>query len=111
MSYDVLRNFLLPVTAAARQNAARQGITIIGFRLIRDRILRLGHGAQAVRETFDYTDAAGESDTFDMEVVTDPGHTVVLFLFIHCTTTCYSKNQAEIEHVLSSLTVYGFLPD
>jgi hypothetical protein len=53
----------------------------------------------------------GQSDTFDMDAVTNRGHTIAFLLLIHCTTTCYGKYQSEIEHVMSSLTVSGFGPD
>lgn len=60
-----------------------------------------------VRETYDYSDA-GRADTFDMDVLTDAGQTVVFILVVHCTTTCYSKYQTEIKYVMSSVAVSGF---
>jgi hypothetical protein len=40
-----------------------------------------------------------------MDAVTNGDHTVIFLLLVHCTTTCYSKYQTEIEHVMSSVTV------
>jgi hypothetical protein len=107
LSTDTLRDFFLPVTSAARQNAGTQGFPLTGFRQIRDRPLALGHGVRGVRETFDYT-YAGRADTFDIDTLTDAGHTVVFVLVIHCTTTCYARYQTEIAHVMSSVTASRF---
>jgi hypothetical protein len=62
MSDGLLRDFFLPVTAAARQKAAGQGFPLAGFRLIRDQVLTLGHGVHGVRDTYDYT-GPGHTDT------------------------------------------------
>ena len=52
LSYDTLRDFFLPVTATARQNAASQGFPLTGFKQIRDQMLSLDQGVHGVRETF-----------------------------------------------------------
>lgn len=107
MSDEVLRDFFLPVTSAARQNAAGQGFPLTGFRHIADQPLTPGQGVHGIRETYDYT-LEGNADTFASYVLTNAGHTVVFILVVHCTTTCYSKYQTEIERVMSSVTVSGF---
>ena len=55
LSYDTLRDFFLPVTSTARQNATAQGFPLTGFKQIRDQVLTPGQGVHGVRETFDYT--------------------------------------------------------
>jgi hypothetical protein len=106
MSYTLLRDFFLPVTAAARQSAVTHGLPLTGFRLLRDQILQLGQGSLGIRETYDYTHV-GQRDTFDMDAVANGGHTAVFVLLIHCRTACYGNYQAVIEHVMSSVTVSG----
>jgi hypothetical protein len=104
LSYDTLRDFFLPVTSTARQSASQQGFPLTGFAQIRDETLTPGQGVHGVRETFDYT-ASGQADTFDMDALTNADQTEVYLLVIHCTTSCYSNYQTEINDVMSSFTV------
>jgi len=100
LSYDSLRDIFMPVTSTARQNAP--GLT--GFTQIRDQTLTLRQGVHGVRETFDYS-YAGDSDTFDEIALTNADQTVVYLLVLHCTTSCYSSHQTEINDVMSSFTI------
>ncbi len=105
MSDDTLRDFFLPVTSTARQNAATQGFPLTGFKQIRDQTLKLSQGVHGVRETFDYTYTGGITDTFDEVALTNAGQTVVYLLVTHCTSSCYSKDQSQINDVMSSFTI------
>jgi hypothetical protein len=107
LSDQTLRDFFLPVTSAGRSDAVSKGFPLIGFRSLRDQVLTLGGGVRGVRETFDYTDnrtGNHQADTWDEDVMTDSGHTVVFVLVVHCTIACYGRNQAEIAHLMSSVT-------
>ena len=105
LSYDTLRDFFLPVTSTARQNAAAQGFPLTGFKQIRDQTLTLSHGVHGVRETFEYTYTGGIADTFDEVALTNADQTVVYLLVLHCTSSCYSGDQTEINDVMSSFTI------
>ena len=105
LSYDSLRDFFLPVTSTARQNATAQGFPLTGFKQIRDQTLTLSQGVHGVRETFDYTYTGGTTDTFDEVTLTNADQTVVYLLVLHCTTSCYSTDQSEINDVMSSFTI------
>jgi hypothetical protein len=105
LSYDSLRDFFLPVTASARQNASAQGFPLTGFKQIRDQMLSLSQGVHGVRETFQYTFNGGITDTFDEVALTNADQTVVYLLVLHCTTSCYSNDQTEINDVMSSFTI------
>jgi len=105
LSYDSLRDFFLPVTSTARQNAAAQGFPLTGFKQIRDQVLTPSQGVHGVRETFDYTYTGGVTDTFDEIALTNADQTVVYLLVLHCTTGCYSTDQNEINDVMSSFTI------
>src|SRR5208282_1724365 len=70
LSYDTLRDFFLPVTSTARQNAAAQGFPLTGFKQIRDQVLTPGQGVHGVRETFGYTYTGGIADAVRIEVRT-----------------------------------------
>ena len=105
LSYDSLRDFFLPVTSTARQNAAAQGFPLTGFKQIRDQMLTLSQGVHGVRETFNYTYTGGVADTFDEVALTNADQTVVYLLVLHCTASCYSTDQSEINDVMSSFTI------
>ena len=105
LSYDTLRDFFLPVTSTARQNAAAQGSPFTGFKQIRDQMLTLSQGVHGVRETFNYTFTGGTTDTFDEVALTNADQTVVYLLVLHCTSSCYSNDQTEINDVMSSFTI------
>src|SRR5690242_3411856 len=103
MSDDELRDILFPVTLAARQKAAAQGYPLTGFRQLRDQVGTLGGGVHGVRETFDYT-YRQQAATWDIDAMTDASHSVVFLLAVHCATACYSRYQAEVAHLMSSVT-------
>ena len=103
LSYDSLRDFFLPVTSTARQ-AEPAGFPLTDFKQIRDEVLTPGLGVHGVRETFDYT-YQGSTDTFDEIALTNAEDTIVYFMVLHCTTSCYSTDQTEINDVMSSFTI------
>ena len=106
MSYDMLRDSVLPVTSTARQSAAAQtGYPLTGFTQLRDQLLTPGQGVHGVRETYDYTYSGAITDTFDEIALTNADQTVVYLLVLHCTASCYSHDQTEINDVMSSFTV------
>ena len=86
LSYDTLRDFFLPVTSTARQNAAAQGFPLTGFKQIRDQVLTPGQGVHGVRETFDYTYTGGITDTFDQVALTNADRPT-------CTSSWCTANQ------------------
>ena len=105
LSYDTLRDFFLPVTSTARSNVAKNGFPLTNFKQLRDEVLSLRQGVHGVRETFDYTYTDGSTDTFDEIVLTNADQTEVYLLVLHCTTSCYSNDQAEINDVMTSFTI------
>ena len=104
LSYNVLRDIFLPVTSTARQNEP-SGYPLTGFKQIRDQNLTPGRGVHGVRETFDYTLQGGPTDTFDEIALTNAEQTVIYFLVLHCTSSCYSSDQTAINDVMSSFTI------
>jgi hypothetical protein len=103
LSYDALRDFFLPVSSTARGDEPA-GFPLTGFKQIRDEVLTPGLGVHGVRETFDYT-YEGSTDTFDEIALTNAEDTSVYFMVLHCTTSCYSADQTEINDVMSSFTI------
>jgi hypothetical protein len=109
MSDGLLRDFFLPVTAAARRKAAGHGFQLVGFRLNRDQVLTLGRGVHGVRDTYDYTDP-GHTDTFDVDAVTNAAHDAIFLVVVHCTTACYGKYRTEIKASMSSVSALSLVP-
>jgi hypothetical protein len=105
LSYNMLRDFMLPVTSNSRAADAQSGFPLTNFKQLRDQTITATHGVHGVRETFEYTFPNGISDTFDEDVLTNADQTVVYFLMVHCTNACYSQNQDNINTVMSSFTV------
>ncbi len=105
LSYNGLRDIMLPVTTAGRQAAASRGFPLTGFRLLRDSVLMPGQGVHGVRDTFIYTYPDGATDTFDQVAFTNSNDTQVYLLLVHCLATCYHQSQQQIDTVMSSFTV------
>ena len=105
LSYNELRDFFLPVTAAARASAARSGFPLTNFQLIRNSMLQLAQGVHGVRVVYDYSYPDGSVNTFDQVALTNADDTEVYLLLVHCLASCYSKHQSEIDTVMSSFTV------
>jgi len=105
MSYNGLRDVLLPVTSAARSQAARGSFPLTHFKLLRDTVLTPGHGVHGVRDTYDYTYPGGITDTFDQVALTNGNSSQLYVLMVHCITTCYSHNHDQFDTIMSSFTV------
>jgi hypothetical protein len=106
MSYNGLRDVLLPVTSAARQSAAQAGsFPLTHFRLLRDSVIKPGPGVHGVWETYSYTYPGGTTDTFDQVALTNSDSTQLYVLMVHCIATCYSQHHDQIDTIMSSFTV------
>jgi hypothetical protein len=105
LSYNLMRDFMLPVTSNSRQQDAASGFPLTNFKQLRDQTITGKAGVHGVRETFQYTFPGGVVDTFDEDVLTNADQTQVYFLMVHCTDSCYSSNENSIDTVMSSFTV------
>ena len=105
LSYNMLRDFMLPVTASTRQADAQNGFPLTNFKQLRDATITSKQGVHGVRETYQYTFPDGVADTFDQVALTNATNTTVYFLLIHCTNGCYSQNEKSIDAVMTSFTV------
>jgi len=105
-SDDGLRDVLLPVTTAGRLAVAQGGtFPLTHFRLLRDMLIKPGQGVHGVSDTFDYTYPGGITDTFGKVVLTNSDKSQLYVLIVHCISTCYSQNRAQIDTIMSSFTV------
>jgi hypothetical protein len=104
LSYDAMRDLWLPVTSTTRQTDASEGFPGTNFTQLRDQTISGKQGVHGVRETFQYT-FSGVTDTFDEEVLTNADQTILYTVQVHCTDTCYTQNENNINTVMSSFTV------
>jgi hypothetical protein len=105
MSYNGLRDVLLPVTSQARAAAAQSSFPLTRFHLLRDTVLTPGQGVHGVWDTFDYTYPGGVTETFDQVALTNADSTELYVLMVHCVATCYRHNRSQLDTIMSSFTV------
>lgn len=105
LSYDLLRNFILPVTPDVRKQAIKGGFPIKAFSLLGDSVIHDPQGVHGIRETFEYTYNDGHTATFDQIALTNADATEVYLLIVHCQSACYDANASAINTVMTSFTV------
>jgi hypothetical protein len=105
LSYNMLRDIILPVTSDARSTEDQEGFPLTDFKQLLDQTVTGKQGVHGVREVFQYTFPGGAANTFDEDVLTNADQTEVYLLMVHCTATCYAQNQNAINTVMTSFTV------
>jgi len=105
LSYNMMRDLLLPVTSSTRSAEAQEGFPLTDFKQLLDQTITGKAGVHGVRETFQYTFPGGAVNTFDEDVLTNADQTEVYLLQVHCTAACYTQNQNAINTVMTSFTV------
>jgi hypothetical protein len=106
MSFNSMRDLLLPVTSAARQAAADDKEGLSGFASLSDQLLTNGNNDRGIREIFDY-DLGVTPETFDLTVMVNAATTKLYFLLVQCSATCFASDYSQISNVVSSFTVGG----
>jgi hypothetical protein len=106
VSFNSMRDLLLPVTSAARQAAAKAGEDLSGFSSLSDQVITNARGDRGIREIFDY-DLGTTLETFDLTVFLNAATTKLYFLLVQCSATCFASNYPQISDVVNSFTVGG----
>jgi hypothetical protein len=106
VSYDSMRDLILPVTSQARQLATEEGEPLTGFQSISDQVISQSGGYRGIREIFDYTLGTGP-ETFDLTVLTDSSTTKLYFLLVQCEEHTFATDYSQISAVVQSFTVGG----
>jgi hypothetical protein len=105
MSYDAMRNFVLPVTVGARDAAASNGLQIADFELLRDDVLGPRSGIRGVRVVYNYRLVPGPLQTFDQTAYVNADTSKLYIILIRCSAACYRQRFAELDDVATSFTV------
>jgi hypothetical protein len=106
ISFNSMRDLLLPVTAAARKAASANHEELEGFRSLSDQVITDSNNNRGIREIFNY-DLGTAPETFDLTVMTNSATTKLYFLLVQCTETCFAGNYKQISNVVDSFTVGG----
>jgi hypothetical protein len=106
VSFNSMRDLLLPVTSSARQAASAAHEQLSGFASLSDQVITDSHNDRGIREIFDY-DLGATLETFDLTVLTNSPTTKLYFLLVHCTATCFANDYHQIASVVGSFTVGG----
>jgi hypothetical protein len=106
ISFNSMRDLLLPVTAAARKAASADHENLAGFSSLSDQVITNGSSDRGIREIFDY-DLGATLETFDLTVLTNAATTKLYFLLVQCSATCFAGSYPQISDVVNSFTVGG----
>jgi len=106
VSFNSMRDLLLPVTSTARNAASAAHVALSGFQLLSDQTVTDSHHDRGIREIFDYN-LGVIPETFDLTVMTNSDTTKLYFLLVHCQTGSFAANYPQIEKVVGSFTIGG----
>jgi hypothetical protein len=105
VSFDNLRDLVLPVTATARAAATNSSTTFSDFKLVSDSVLTPKSGLRGVHEVFQYRVEGGPLQTFDETAYTNKEGSKVYVMLLRCSSACYQARHAELESVTASFTI------
>jgi hypothetical protein len=106
VSFNSMRDLLLPVTSTARSAAAANHAQLSGFVSLADQVVTDSHHDRGIREIFDY-DLGTTLETFDLTVLTNSTTTKLYFLLVHCSAKCFADDYKQIATVAGSFAVGG----
>jgi hypothetical protein len=106
ISFNSMRDLLLPVTSAARKAATEAHENLSGFASLSDQVITDSNSDRGIREIFDY-DLGTTLETFDLTVLANAATTKLYFLLVQCSATCFASNYPQISDVVNSFTVGG----
>jgi hypothetical protein len=104
VSFDALRNAVMPVTEDAREAATAAGSTLTDFELLSDEVVTPEKGLHGVRVVFNYA-LLGQLHTFDLTALVNDDASLLYMLFLRCSAGCYADRMDEIQEVVTSFTV------
>ncbi|GAA4683715.1 hypothetical protein [Phytohabitans rumicis] len=104
VSFDALRNAVMPFTTDARDAATQAGSMLTDFEPLRDEVLTPEKGLHGVRVVFNYS-LLGQLHTFDLTALVNDDASLLYMLFIRCTAKCYADRADELEGIVTSFTV------
>jgi hypothetical protein len=104
ISFDALRNMVLPVTEDLREASAQAGSMLSGFELLHDEVLTPSEGLRGVRVVYNY-ELLGVLHTFDLTALVNNDASRLYLLFVRCSARCYTERAEELNGIVTSFTV------
>jgi hypothetical protein len=106
ISFDTLRNAVLPVTDDARMSALQAGAPLESFELLADDVVKPGAGIRGVHVVFNYRVAGHpELNTFEQMAYLNDDTSRMYLMLVRCSAPCYRDRQSELHAVAQSFTV------
>jgi hypothetical protein len=106
VSFDALRDAVLPTTEGAREQAAADpSFPFSDFELVGEQLVSPEPGLRGVRLVYNYRSPSEQLQTYDQLMLTNDATNLLYGLVIQCSAECYLDRQAEIQDVVSSFTV------
>ncbi|MBG0830988.1 hypothetical protein HS041_24830 [Planomonospora sp. ID67723] len=106
ISLNVMRDAILPVTQASRQQVEQvPGYPLTGFELLTDEVFHPGDGVRGVRVRFNYAVEGAGTQTFDLTSYLDADGERLSMMLIRCSAACYRKRVQEFDTIAQSLKV------
>jgi hypothetical protein len=106
LSFDAMRDLLIPVTPQARAAAARAPSNLSAFVSIGDQVVTPTGGVRGIEEQYQYT-VNGTQEVFFQIVLTNSDTTKLYLFLLQCDLTCFARYRDQIATVVGSYTVKG----
>jgi hypothetical protein len=108
MSFDVMRDLLVPVTPQRRRQLAAAGIRLPPLiTLTTPATFTASDGIRGISEAFEVTLSRGIKEDYTQTVLTNGDTTKLYLLVIQCDQACFQANLSQIGAVVQSFTVKG----
>jgi len=102
MSYNSLRNLILPVTDLISGNSQ----VVNDFQLLDEKEV-ITEEARGLQSIFSFTPKDGENETVHQTALLANDRRSIYFFLVRCTTECFNEEQAEVDAIVKSFTVKG----
>ncbi len=102
MSYNGLRNLVLPVT----ELAIGESTVVDEFQLLDEQEVITDAG-RGLRTVYSFTPKNGENETVDQTALLANDRRSIYFFLVRCTTECFNESEATVNDIVKSFTVKG----
>ena len=102
MSYNGLRNLILPVTDLLSGSSQ----VVNDFQLIDEKEI-VTEEARGLQTIFSFTPKDGENETVNQTALLANDRRSIYFFLVRCTTECFNEDQTRVDEIVKSFTVKG----
>ena len=102
MSYNGLRNLILPVTDLLNGTS-----TIVNEFQILDEQEIVTEAARGLQTVFSFTPKGGANETVHQTALLSEDRKSIYFFLVRCTTECFNESEATVNEIVDSFTVKG----